>query len=222
MDGIHLDASGLRVVAGLIGAKLGIETGGEGLQILREAIVEKNQLWFDCWRPANWSFVYGDRVSQMFGKAGGSEPALQNAFERQLPLVELADGRIHEIALGGDPAPLVLPGRAGSGGSSPPALTPDEQMATFTLAPGYVVNLFASEEDGVVNPTQFSWDEAGRLYVACSPSYPQSLASAEPSDYILVCEDTDQGRACRQVVEICRRTNHGTGSRAWGGGRLRL
>ena len=195
-DGIHLGDTGLRTVAGLIAAGLGVEAGGEDLQTLREAIVEKNQLWFDCWRPANWSFVYGDRVNQMFGKAGGSEPALQNAFERQLPLVELADGRIHEIALGGDPTPLVLPERTGSGGTSPPALTPDEQMATFTLASGYVVNLFASEEDGVVNPTQFSWDEAGRLYVACSPSYPQSLASAEPSDYILVCEDTDRdGRA---------------------------
>lgn len=43
----------------------------------------------------------------------------------------------------------------------------------------------------MVNPVQFSWDERGRLYVACSPSYPQTLASAEPGDYVLVLEDTD-------------------------------
>jgi putative membrane-bound dehydrogenase-like protein len=53
------------------------------------------------------------------------------------------------------------------------------------------VNLFASERDGVVKPTQFAWDERGRLYVACSPTYPQTQASAKPSDYILVLEDTD-------------------------------
>ena len=90
-DGIHLGDSGLATVAGVIGEGLGVETGGEGLRALREAVVTKNQLWFDCWRPANWSFVYGDRVNQMFGKAGGSEPDLKGAFERQLPLVEAAD-----------------------------------------------------------------------------------------------------------------------------------
>ncbi|MGI9242638.1 MAG: PVC-type heme-binding CxxCH protein [Verrucomicrobiales bacterium] len=195
-DGIHLGEAGLSVIAELIAAELGIKARGAGLQSLREAVVTKNQLWFDCWRPANWSFVYGDRVNQKFGKAGGSEPDLKSAFERQLPLVEAADRHIHALALGEDSAPLSIPARQGVGGDSPAALTPDEQLATFTMAPGFAANLFASEEDGVVNPTQFSWDEAGRLYVACSPSYPQSLASAEPSDYILVCEDTDgDGRA---------------------------
>ena len=195
-DGIHLDESGLRVVAGLIAEELGARPAQGDLQALREAVVKKNQLWFDCWRPANWSFVYGDRVNQMFGNAGGAEPSLQDAFERQLPLVAAADERIHAIALGEGPPPLELPVRPEPGESVPAALSPDEQLATFTTAPGYRVNLFASERDGVVNPTQFSWDERGRLYVACSPSYPQSLASAEPSDYILVCEDSDgDGRA---------------------------
>ena len=70
-------------------------------------------------------------------------------------------------------------------------MTPEEQLATFTLAEGYEVNLFASERDGVVKPTQFSWDERGRLLVACSPTYPQTRANAKPADYILVLEDTD-------------------------------
>ena len=197
-DGIHLNASGLRVVAGMIAAGLAVQPSGDDLPALREAIVQKNQLWFDCWRPANWSFVYGDRINQKFGTAGGSEPSLQVAFERQLPLVEAADERIHAIAQGGQPVPLALPERMDNKESGPAALSPDEQLATFAIAPGYRVNLFASEQDGVINPTQFSWDERGRLYVACSPSYPQSLASAKPRDYILVCEDSDgDGRADR-------------------------
>ena len=195
-DGIHLTEAGLHKVAQLIARELNAQVDQSAdLGPLRSAIVQKNRLWFDCWRPANWSFVYGDRVNQMFGKASGTQPSLQTAFERQLPLVEAADGRIHALARGENPpAPAVSPKE-----QSPPetkALSPAEQLATFTVAENYEVNLFASERDGVVNPTQISWDERGRLYVACSPSYPQTLASAEPADYILVLEDTNgDGRA---------------------------
>ncbi len=194
-DGIHLTDSGLREVATIVAAQLGAEPNlSAELEALRAAIVAKNKYWFDCWRPANWSFVYGDRVNQMFGKAGGMEPSLQAAFERQLPLVEQADARIHAIASGAPasgPARVPQLRRVGSEAGVPKALSPEEQQATFTLAEGYQVNLFASEREGVVKPTQFAWDERGRLYVACSPTYPQTLAAAEPADYIQVLEDTD-------------------------------
>ena len=189
-DGIHLTPEGLREVAGMVARGLVAEANSSAaLDDLRTAIVQKNQLWFDAWRPANWSFVYGDRVNQMFGKAGGTEPTLQGAFERHRPLVEAADARIHALARGGAVPPLALPQVA------PPkeeikALSPEEELATFTVADGYEVNLFASERDGVVKPTQIAWDEKGRMLVACSPTYPQTQASAKRADYILVLEDT--------------------------------
>jgi putative membrane-bound dehydrogenase-like protein len=213
-DGIHLTPAGLQRIADRIAQQLGVlllpanlkphrkelarQLGKEpefydDLDPLRAAIVAKNQLWFDAWRPANWSFVYGDRVNQMFGKAGGTEPSLKESFERQRPLVNAADARIHALAKGApvsQPARSSSPVRAGSD-TGAPALSPEEQLATFTVADGYQVNLFASERDGVVKPTQFAWDEKGRLYVACSPTYPQTLASAPPADFILVLEDTD-------------------------------
>ncbi len=189
-DGIHLTAEGLREVAALIARQLGAEPKlSAELDPLRAAIVQKNQLWFDCWRPANWSFVYGDRVNQMFGKAGGTEPSLKEAFERHRPLVNAADARIQALARGESAPALVMPPPANAG-ESPKALTPEEQLATFTVADGYEVTLFASERDGVVKPTQISWDEKGRLYVACSPTYPQTQASAKRADFILVLEDT--------------------------------
>ena len=193
-DGIHLTDSGLHEVAVLLAQQLGAEENlSASLAPLREAIVEKNRLWFDSWRPANWSFVYGDRVSQAFAKAGGTEPSLKEAFEKHRPLIDAVDARIRALALGApisksaSPEP---PSRAGLE-TGAPALTPEQELATFTPADGYEVNLFASEREGVVKPTQFSWDEKGRLYVACSPTYPQSSASAKPADYILVLEDTD-------------------------------
>jgi len=191
-DGIHHTSDGLREFASLAARQLGAEAKlSAELEPLRAAILRKNQLWFDAWRPANWSFVYGDRVNQMFGKAGGSEPSLKESFERQRPLVNAADARVHDLARGVNAPPLAEPKLANSAVESPKAISPEEQLATFTVAEGYQVNLFASERDGVVKPTQFAWDEKGRLFVACSPTYPQTLASAPPADYILVLEDTD-------------------------------
>jgi putative membrane-bound dehydrogenase-like protein len=190
-DGIHLTEAGLQEVAAVIGQQLGAkENLSASVESLRQAIVEKNRLWFDCWRPANWSFVYGDRVSQAYGKAEGKEPSLRAEFERHRPLIDAADARIHAIARGERVPPPVTSEQAASPREEK-AMTPDEELATFTMADGYEVNLFASEHQGVVKPTQFSWDERGRLLVACSPTYPQTRASAKPADYILMLEDTD-------------------------------
>ncbi len=195
-DGIHLTESGLGEVAAITARQLGVEPKlSAELDPLRAAIVQKNQLWFDAWRPANWSFVYGDRVNQMFGKAGGTEPSLKGAFERHRPLVDAADVEIHVLARGG--APVSKPAQSVPPIKSradleigAPVLSPEEELATFTVADGYEINLFASERDGVVKPTQIAWDEKGRLLVACSPTYPQTQASAKRADYIQVLEDT--------------------------------
>ena len=195
-DGIHLNEGGLREVAAAIMRSLGLEfNASASLDPVRTAIVEKNRLWFDCWRPANWSFVYGDRMTQKFAQGAGKEPSLLEAFERQKPFVEQADARIHALVRAEQPKPLELP-RLPVSAEEAKAISPEEQLRTFTVAEGYEINLFASERDGVVKPTQFSWDAQGRLYVACSPTYPQTLASIPPADYILVLEDTDgDGRA---------------------------
>ncbi|MEA3210524.1 MAG: hypothetical protein QOE70_3581 [Chthoniobacter sp.] len=194
-NGLHLNDEGLRVVADLIARALGAESpGGEKLAELRAAITEKNRLFANCWRPPNWSFVYGDRVTQLFGKPGGSEPSLRETFESYKPLVAELDARIHALARGEKIPPPAAPPP-----SAPPEiaqLTPEAELSTFTVADGYEVSLFAAERDGVVKPTQIAWDERGRLYVACSPTYPHILASAKPGDSILLLEDTDgDGRA---------------------------
>ena len=190
-NGLHLNEEGLKVVARLVAGQLGISTSeADDLTKLKAAIVEKNRLWFDCWRPANWSFVYGDRVTQMFGKPAEAAPSLRESFESYKPLVAKMDARIAAIAKGQpesqEPAVPEPPKAAPA-----PVLTPAQQMAAFTVAEGYEINLFASEAQDVAKPTQFSWDERGRLYVACSPTYPHTLPGVKPSDYILILEDSD-------------------------------
>ncbi len=188
-NGLHLNALGLRTVAREIAQQLGASASdADDLTALKAAIVEKNRLWFDCWRPANWSFVYGDRVTQMFGKPAQDAPSLRESFEARKPLVAKLDARIHALAKGetvkDEPKPE-------SRVVTETVLTPEQQMAAFTVAEGYEMNLFASEAEGVAKPTQFSWDERGRLYVACSPTYPQTVPGVKPSDFILVLEDTN-------------------------------
>ncbi|TDU64277.1 putative membrane-bound dehydrogenase-like protein [Prosthecobacter fusiformis] len=199
-NGLHLNEEGLRVVARLITSQLGVSISeADDLTALKAAIVEKNRLWFDCWRPANWSFVYGDRVTQMFGKPSENAPSLRESFESYKPLIATHDAHILAIARSVVPASagsekaasLPPPAEAGTTKPSPPPLTPAQQLAAFTVADGYEINLFASEELDVAKPTQFSWDERGRLYVACSPTYPHTLPGIQPNDYILILEDTN-------------------------------
>ena len=41
--------------------------------------------------------------------------------------------------------------------------TPEQELAGFTVPDGFVVELVASEKDGIVNPIDLTFDDAGRL-----------------------------------------------------------
>jgi hypothetical protein len=64
-DGLTMTDGGHRVLADLIALHL---WNGRPLdataQPLRKAIIEKNKLWHDYWRPSNWAFLHGDRTAQ--------------------------------------------------------------------------------------------------------------------------------------------------------------
>jgi len=78
---------------------------------------------------------------------------------------------------------------------------PAAELASFKVAPGFEVNLWASEKDGVVKPIQMRWDERGRLWVIGSSSYPQIKPGEDPNDKVLILEDTDgDGRADKTTV----------------------
>lgn len=186
-NGIHLTPYGTLNVGLQIHDALGGGKPSPTPPELLASIVAKNRLWSQCWRPANWNFAYGDRVSQRFAAAAGGQPDLKGAFAQYRPLLAEAEARIAAIANGGKvpPPPAYTPP------SDEKALTPEEQLATFTVAEGYEVQLVASEKDGVVKPVQISWDERGRMLVACSPGYPHLEVGAPPHDFILMLELKD-------------------------------
>ena len=65
------------------------------------------------------------------------------------------------------------------------------QMASFKMAPGLEINLFA-QEPLIAKPIQMAWDEKGRLWVATSAIYPHIKPGQTPVDKIVVLEDTDK------------------------------
>ncbi|MGS0526547.1 DUF7133 domain-containing protein [Zobellia nedashkovskayae] len=87
---------------------------------------------------------------------------------------------------------------------NPEYLYGEEALAQIKTAPGYKVELFASEEQfpDLANPVQMSFDNKGRLWVAVMPSYPHYKAGdSKPNDKLLIFEDTDGDyKADKQTV----------------------
>ena len=50
--------------------------------------------------------------------------------------------------------------------------TPEEELAGFELPDGFVIELVASEVDGIVNPIDLAFDDAGRLWTQTAAMYP--------------------------------------------------
>lgn len=69
-----------------------------------------------------------------------------------------------------------------------PPPDPEIESASFQVADGFEVNLWASDPL-IAKPTQISFDHEGRLWVASSETYPQLNVNQEPSDRILILED---------------------------------
>jgi putative membrane-bound dehydrogenase domain len=183
-NGFHLNAAGLERVAVLVAETLhGRKTDATASPALRQAVAEKNRMWFDCWRPSNWPFAYGDRATWGFGQGTGEHPRLSELYLRHGQKIKEAEAHIWELVAVEEAA------RAD-------AQSVANELAAMQVADGYEVSLFADETMGVVKPTHIAWDERGRLFVACSPTYPQAIPGVKPGDYILLLEDTDgDGRA---------------------------
>ncbi len=86
----------------------------------------------------------------------------------------------------------------------PPApLTPEEELATFKIAPGFHAELVAAEP--MVNtPVSVSWDEKGRMFVCEMVGYMHDVEGAgedTPTGRIVVLEDTDgDGKMDKRTV----------------------
>src|SRR5580700_255127 len=77
---------------------------------------------------------------------------------------------------------------------------PELERKSFQVADGFEVNLFAADPL-LAKPIQMNFDAAGRLWVACSETYPQIKPGQQANDKIIVLEDTKgNGKADKTTV----------------------
>ncbi len=82
-------------------------------------------------------------------------------------------------------------------------LDAEESKKHFKLAPGYQIELFASEEKfpDLGNAVSMAFDTRGRLWVSTFQSYPQWKPGGEMNDKIIILEDNDHdGKADEEIV----------------------
>lgn len=78
-------------------------------------------------------------------------------------------------------------------GSSATIASVAEVQKSFTMAKGFAIDCFASEEDfpELANATMFAFDPKGRLWVCTMPGYPQWRPGDQFQDKIIILEDRD-------------------------------
>ncbi len=110
-NGLQLTPRGHALVARAFARQLGFgdlanragepsENGGwsnASFERVRQAVVEKNRLWFNYWRPMNWAFLGGDRTNQPSSR-DHRNPTVRWFPEEMEKFVPLIEAKEREIA----------------------------------------------------------------------------------------------------------------------------
>jgi putative heme-binding domain-containing protein len=184
----------------------------ERLAQLRELVDDKSWLHQQDYRMVNGWYVYG-------GRRTWDHETFPREYNKIRQMTEVRDKAIWAVAAGG-PMPkiddqatealIVPPTRFGTptqSYSEPKELrylSPDEFIAATQVPDGLEIKLFADETmfPELAKPVQLNFDNRGRLWVACMPTYPQwRPGDSRPNDRLLILEDTDgDGKADRSKV----------------------
>ncbi len=213
-DGFQLNDMGYKKFSKLIIDKVFGEKDAEALahkELVMDAVLEKNWMWHEDYKCPNGVHAFGSRYNP-FGPEN-----YPDEFKKKREMTALRDQAIWKAVKGkkmdlaaADAQTHRLPpvesnfkiGDYGRGIGK--YLYGKEAEAKLKTAPGYKIELFASEEDfpDLANPVQLSFDNKGRLWVAVMPSYPHYRpGDAKPNDKLLILEDTDgDNKADKQTI----------------------
>ncbi|MFK5920679.1 MAG: GDSL-type esterase/lipase family protein [Verrucomicrobiota bacterium] len=204
INGSHLNNEGYKVFADQLFRQTFSVSPPSANEELRAVVIDKNQQYFHRYRPLNTFYYTGGR-SKTYGYLDFL-PAMRNFGI----MVDNRDQRAWQIAKG-----KTFEGKPVDDSNLPPLgpviesrgankwLSPAAELAEFDIDPRFEVNLFASEEEfpEIACPIQMRWDARGRLWVACSTTYPHLYPGNKPNDKIVILEDTDHdGKADKSTV----------------------
>ena len=174
------------------------------------AVREKNWHWEKYYKIPNGVHVYGRRHNPFGPKNYPAElkKLEQMTANRDQAIWAAAQGKTFDLATA-DAKTINLPQiktnyRPSHKNGTTEYLYGDDALASFTTAPGYNIDLFASEKEfpNLANPVQITFDNKGRLWVATMPTYPHwKPGEPKPNDKLLIYEDTNNdGKADKEIV----------------------
>jgi putative heme-binding domain-containing protein len=179
---------------------------------VREMVNDKSWVHAQDYRMLNGWYVYG-------GRRTWDHETFPREYLKIRAMAALRDAAIWDLAAGKTPAPiddsvtealLIPPTRFGDPRqdySEPEELkylSPSEFIAATEVADGMEIKLFAEETKfpEIAKPVQINFDNRGRLWVACMPTYPQwRPGDKRPDDKLVILEDTNSdGEADKSTV----------------------
>jgi putative membrane-bound dehydrogenase-like protein len=93
------------------------------------------------------------------------------------------------------------------------AFTPEEQLKRFRLAPGFTIELVASEREGVIKPIDLAFNDAGDLWTQTAVMYPlDPISDIQWNDLLELMDNQEkQGEhpAFRRVSDLYRGVTQG-------------
>lgn len=175
-----------------------------------DAVMEKNWIWHNDYKIPNGVHVFGRRYDP-FGP--DNYPAEQKkiremTFIRDTAIWMAAQGKLFDLAAADAKTSSLPEVKTNYVPKDPKAqlryLYGQEALDKFTVAPGYKIELFASEGEfpDLANPVQITFDNKGRLWVAVMPTYPHwKPGDPKPNDKLIILEDTNNdGKADKQTT----------------------
>lgn len=92
--------------------------------------------------------------------------------------------------------------------------TPEQELAGFKLAPGFVIELVASERDSIVNPVDLTFDDAGRLWTQTARMYPlDPVADIQWNDLLRLMDNQEEQKThpnFKRILDLYQGKTKGT------------
>lgn len=210
IDGCQLNTEGYQKFAAFLVEQLfenkGIQNENNR-KAIQDAVLEKDFFWHNDYKIPNGVHVYGRRFKP-FGPDNYPDEVTK---VRQMTIIrdtavwyaagfhandgENADNS-YDVAAADAKTLVLKPVETNSKliGENSPYLYGEDALKKFKMAPGFKIDLFASEKEfpELANPSQIAFDNKGRLWVAVMPTYPHYRpGDPKPNDKLIILEDTD-------------------------------